>query len=73
MLRSRFHPLLILALAEDVIYQPLKKGQKEVALILMQGAQVTLIQYNIYILNMTPRCVSYYYKYIHLFRSSTIP
>ena len=37
--------LFQLALAEDVIYQPLKKGQEEVALILMQGAQVTPTQY----------------------------
>ena len=37
--------LLQLALAEDVIYKPLKEGQEEVALILMQGAQVTPTQY----------------------------
>ena len=37
--------VLHLIVAEDVIYKPVKTGQKEVALIMIQGAQVTTDQY----------------------------
>ena len=37
--------VLHLIVAEDVIYKPIKTGQEEVALIMIQGAQVTTDQY----------------------------